>query len=140
MNRIIYLSSAIKLFSDEEINELLHQSRINNKKRNLTGLLLYSEGNFMQILEGNKDDIQNTFEKIKLDSRHKSIITIINEPLEKRSFSDWTMGYSLIDPAFLKNHPEINPFRLKNSTSIDIIIKTFIETFLNSFRNKVLYS
>ncbi|WP_430400504.1 BLUF domain-containing protein [Flavobacterium sp.] len=140
MHRIIYLSSAIELFTDEEINLLLQKSRFNNAQKNITGLLLYSEGNFIQILEGNKDEIQNTFEKIKLDNRHKNIITVINEPIKKRTFSDWKMGYSLVDPTFLNNHPEINPFRFKNNTSIDLIVKTFIETFLNSFRNQVLYT
>ena len=140
MHRIIYLSSAIKLFTDEEINNLLQISRLNNELKDITGLLLYSEGNFIQILEGSKVDIQETFEKIKLDTRHKNIITIINEPIKNRTFSDWRMGYSLLDPSFLNTHPEINPFRFKNSTSIDLIVKTFIETFLNSFRNKILYT
>jgi hypothetical protein len=140
MHRIIYLSSAIELFTDEEINLLLQKSRFNNMQKNITGLLLYSEGNFIQILEGNKDEIQNTFEKIKLDNRHKNIITVINEPIKNRTFSDWKMGYSVLEPSFLNNHPEINPFSFKNTPSIDLIVKTFIETFLNSFRNRVLYT
>lgn len=140
MYRIIYLSSAIKILSDDEINDLLTISRENNLKHDITGLLLYSEGNFIQILEGSKENVLKIFEKIKHDSRHRNIITVIKEPIANRTFSDWSMGYSLLDPSFLNKHPEINPFRFKSSAYIDRIVKTFIETFLNSFRNKILYT
>jgi hypothetical protein len=70
MHRIIYLSSGIKIFSDEEINDLLKVSRNNNEKNGITGLLLYSDGNFMQILEGEKEAVENTYKKIA--KRHKA--------------------------------------------------------------------
>ncbi|UGS22836.1 BLUF domain-containing protein [Flavobacterium channae] len=140
MQRIIYLSSGVKIFSDEEINELLNVSRVNNQKSGITGLLLYSDGNFMQILEGKKEAIENTYSKILTDSRHRNIILISNETIKKRNFSEWKMGYSVINPDFLKKHPEINPFKVQKTSKIDTIITTFIETFLNSFRNTVLYN
>ncbi|WP_333809605.1 BLUF domain-containing protein [Flavobacterium sp.] len=139
MHRIIYLSSGIKIFSDEEINDLLKVSRNNNQKNGITGLLLYSDGNFMQILEGEKEAVEITYKKIVNDNRHRNIIVVANESVKKRNFSEWKMGYSVVDPEFLKKHPEINPFELKTSSEIDLLITTFIDTFLNSFRNKVLY-
>ena len=140
MYRIIYLSSAIKILSDDEINDLLTISRENNLKYDITGLLLYSEGNFIQILEGSKENVLKIFEKIKHDSRHRNIITVIKGPIVNRTFSDWKMGFSIIEPVFLKKHPEINPFLLKKSRNIDLITNTFIDAFLNSFRKNVLYS
>jgi hypothetical protein len=140
MHRIIYLSSGIKIFSDQEINELLKISRVNNQKNGITGLLLYSDGNFMQILEGEKEAVESTYNKILNDSRHKNIIQIVNESVENRNFSEWKMGYSIVDPEFLKKHPEINAFELKKQSEIDTIITIFIDTFLNSFRNKILYN
>ena len=138
MHRIIYLSSGVKIFSDEEINDLLKISRENNQKNGITGLLLYSDGNFMQILEGEKEAVENTYNKIQNDTRHRNIILITNESIKQRNFSEWKMGYSIVDPQFLSKHPEINPFELKKPPKIDTIITTFIDTFLNSFRNKVL--
>ena len=140
MQRIIYLSSGVKVFSDEEINSLLDISRKNNANNDITGLLLYADGNFLQIIEGEKEAIEMTYQKILNDSRHKNIILITNEPIKKRSFSDWKMGYSIVNPEFLIKHPEINPFQVKKTSNIDAIISTFIDTFLNSFRNKVLYN
>lgn len=140
MHRIIYLSSGIKIFSDDEINDLLRISRANNLKYDITGLLLYSDGNFMQILEGKKEAVEFIFEKIKKDNRHKNIILITNEPIKKRNFKDWKMGFSVIDVAFLEKHPEINPFELKFTSKIDVIISIFVETFLKSFKKSVLYN
>lgn len=140
MHRIIYLSSGVKIFSDEEINDLLKISRENNQKNGITGLLLYSDGNFMQILEGEKEAVESTYNKILNDTRHRNVILITNESIKQRNFSEWKMGYSIVDPEFLNKHPEINPFELKKPSKIDTIITTFIDTFLNSFRNKVLYN
>jgi hypothetical protein len=49
---LVYVSSAVNLFSDEDLIQLLEVSRRNNEKAEITGLLLYSSGNFMQTLEG----------------------------------------------------------------------------------------
>jgi hypothetical protein len=140
MHRIIYLSSGIKIFSDEEINDLLKVSRNNNEKNGITGLLLYSDGNFIQILEGEKEAVVNTYKKIVNDVRHRNIILVISEPIKKRNFKDWKMGFSIVDNDFLEKHPEINPFNMKKNSKIDAIISVFIDTFLNSFRNRILYN
>jgi hypothetical protein len=140
MHRIIYLSSGIKIFSDEEINDLLKVSRNNNEKNGITGLLLYSDGNFMQILEGEKEAVESTYNKILNDKRHRNIILISKEPIKKRNFKEWKMGFSIVDNDFLEKHPEINPFNMKKTLKIDAIISVFIDTFLNSFRNRILYN
>jgi hypothetical protein len=76
MQRIIYLSSGVKVFSDEEINSLLDISRKNNANNDITGLLLYADGNFLQIIEGEKEAIEMTYQKILNDSIHKNIIEV----------------------------------------------------------------
>lgn len=113
MKRVIYLSSATKPLSDEEISLLLTVSRKRNLENNITGLLLYADGNFIQIIEGNEVDVNLLFDKIQKDSRHKNVITVVNEKIKKRSFSDWSMGYSIVNPEFIALHPEINPFKPK---------------------------
>ena len=140
MKRVIYLSSATKPISDEEISLLLTVSRKRNLENNITGLLLYADGNFIQIIEGNELDVNLLFDKIQKDSRHKNVITVVNEKIKKRSFSDWSMGYSIVNPEFIALHPEINPFKPKKNNSLDKVVSIFIETFLNSFRNKILYN
>ncbi|NHM01599.1 BLUF domain-containing protein [Flavobacterium difficile] len=140
MKHIIYLSSATELLSDQEINLLLKTSRENNKKNNITGLLLYCDGNFLQVLEGENEVIDAIFSIISTDRRHKNIIVVANECIEKRSFEEWKMGYSVVDKNFLIQNKEINPFQLSTTNNLNLIVKTFIDIFLKSHRSRILYN
>lgn len=139
MKRIIYLSTGVTIFSDFEINDLLNVSRINNAKNGITGLLLYSDGNFLQIIEGENEMIDQLYINICKDRRHKNIINVVNKSIQERSFSNWEMGFSVVDINFLNNNPEINPFKIKTINTLDSVINSFIHTFLQSFRNQILY-
>ena len=86
LHRIIYLSRAAYNLSIDDLNLLWIKSISNNKIINITGILLYIDGDFLQILEGEKEAVQNLFELIKIDNRHKSIITVFNNAIEKIEF------------------------------------------------------
>ena len=90
---LIYISSAVELMNDEQLEDLLALSRRNNQRKNITGMLLYGEGSFIQVLEGAHDDIESTFETIKNDTRHKNITRILGGKLAERNFLDWKMGF-----------------------------------------------
>lgn len=94
---ILYLSSASKPMSDDELFELLEEVREKNKKVEITGMLLYKGGNFLQMLEGEKEVVKALFQKIKKDSRHKDIVTIMEGETEKRTFESWSMGFVNMD-------------------------------------------
>jgi len=96
--QIIYCSAAKHNFSKSELAHLLAKSRSNNLKNSVTGMLLYAEGSFFQVLEGEPDVVERLFETIRLDRRHKDVTLIIHEPIAVRAFGDWTMGYSDITP------------------------------------------
>ena len=93
MHHIVYLSSAIVKFTEEELKVLLLQAREKNSALQLTGMLLYIEGNFIQVLEGDKEKVMQLFTTISLDPRHNGILKIFEKPLDERNFSDWTMGF-----------------------------------------------
>ena len=65
MNYLIYISTAVKLMTDAELISILADSRDNNKLKNITGMLLYGDGTFIQVLEGGKKDITDTYHKIE---------------------------------------------------------------------------
>lgn len=90
---LIYVSSAAKSVSYSDIQDILRQSREANEKKGITGLLLFKDGNFMQVLEGDADLVDELHQKISNDPRHGGIITLFREPILKRSFSDWKMGF-----------------------------------------------
>ncbi|MGN6394758.1 MAG: BLUF domain-containing protein [Mucilaginibacter sp.] len=96
MYYIIYLSAGTDWFSQAELEELLQVSVKNNKRDNITGLLLYAEGNFIQLLEGEEAAVRQTYHKISQDPRHKGITKITDGQLETRTFPHWAMGFKTI--------------------------------------------
>jgi len=93
---LIYVSSATRLFSDEELVDLLEKARRNNESLGITGMLLYKDGNFMQMLEGPRENVLALMEKIKNDPRHSGVLVMIQEETTKREFDDWAMGFRKI--------------------------------------------
>ena len=113
LTQLIYSSAASYSFGYEELSGLLRSARQNNAKENITGMLLYAEGSFFQVLEGGAEKIDLLFEKIGSDQRHHSITTIIHEPILERSFSDWTMGYADITPEDIDKIIGTNDFLIR---------------------------
>lgn len=78
---------------EPHVARILMTSRRNNGKCHLVGGLYYGDNRFFQYLEGEEEDVRKTYERIQGDSRHRNITTLIEEPLEKRTFSNWSMKY-----------------------------------------------
>lgn len=93
MYQLIYASSSSVPFSSDELLELLKVSRSNNQKLNVTGLLLYRAGQFLQVLEGNREDVVSLYQKILLDKRHKDSRLLTEGEQAHRDFPDWSMGF-----------------------------------------------
>ena len=116
----IYTSASTVDFSREDILALLEKARKVNAGLDVTGMLLYSDGSFFQILEGEPEKVKSLYEKISADQRHKRITKIIFEPIEERSFSNWTMGYSEISRKELSQIEGMNDFFLSGKCYTDI--------------------
>ena len=105
MIHIIYVSRAIHSMTEEELRFLLHQSRKRNKRQNITGLLLYVGNNFIQLLEGERRDVEDVYDSILKDNRNSGNIILLNEPIQERDFPNWSMGFQPIDKS-VKNWPD----------------------------------
>ncbi len=90
---LIYLSTATRPFGKDELMELLAKSRRNNAQRGVTGMLLYKDGSFAQVLEGPADVVDALYDKISRDMRHRGITTILRRTITERQFPDWSMGF-----------------------------------------------
>lgn len=97
MYRIMYLSTATVKFSDQELEELLEKARKNNLERGVTGLLVIKGRSFLQCLEGKEENVTYIFDKISQDTRHDSIVKVIEDFEEDRYFPTWSMGYKNIN-------------------------------------------
>lgn len=93
MISIVYVSSAVTPFTQSELTALLETSRRNNAAGDVTGMLLYKEGNFMQALEGPETAVRRVHSRIESDSRHKGLLTLVDKPITERQFPGWSMGF-----------------------------------------------
>jgi hypothetical protein len=83
--------------SEDELAALLKQARENNTHHGVTGVLLYHDGNFMQLLQGPVDHVRNIYSSIELDTRHHMVIPIVDETGLPREFADWAMACGRLD-------------------------------------------
>ncbi len=93
MIHLIYGSTATKPMTEDEILELLKKARVKNERLGVSGLLLYHDGNFLQVLEGEDQTVTELFDEIKQDERHHSVIEFGRYPVPERRFSSWEMGF-----------------------------------------------
>jgi len=96
MYHLVYTSHAVEPFSQEELIDLLRESRSVNRQYHITGMLLYLNGKFIQILEGNRDDVQKIYQKILQDKRHQRVIMIMEGNSPGRVFHNWSMGFKML--------------------------------------------
>jgi hypothetical protein len=88
-----------------ELLSLLTKARELNATKGITGLLLYKDGYFVQILEGAKDCLNALLNKIRQDSRHHGVVTISEGEVLDREFSSWAMGFRELSESNLASIP-----------------------------------
>lgn len=119
--------------SDADLVKLLNDSRDNNRTQNITGMLIYGGGTFIQVLEGEAQDVEGVYQKIVQDPRHKSITTIVDGQITKRNFPNWTMGFITINNKELAeldgyiNPANKNFLATENPHAAISVLKTFAQ-------------
>ena len=107
---LTYVSTASRDLSKDDLDELLAQCRKNNAELGVTGMLLYKDGNFMQVLEGEESAVRSLYAKISNDPRHKGEILLQQGVQEERQFPDWSMGYRNLESQGSRSVPDYNEF------------------------------
>lgn len=135
LTRIVYVSTATEQLSETELQSILTKSRSNNEKKNITGLLIYSSGNIMQVLEGNKEDLENLYKVINRDARHFGVIKLQEVAANSRIFSEWSMGFKTVSPEEFKKVEGYLDIRDSNTMQVaksDETIREIFELFINN--------
>ena len=88
---VFYRSQARPGLSQTDLNALLDWSRRYNTAHGLTGLLLYSDERFVQVLEGSETAVRTLFPRIQQDERHTQVVTLSEGPGPQRWFAEWSM-------------------------------------------------
>lgn len=93
MHLIIYTSEYVGRAEDidDVLADIVKRSKKNNSEYDITGLLFYHNGRFIQVLEGDKDSLEGLMSILEKDDRHENIQRIIDQTIKKRAFKEWSM-------------------------------------------------
>ncbi|QDU67201.1 BLUF domain-containing protein [Engelhardtia mirabilis] len=93
MTQLSYFSRPADGTTLVEINEILGVARVRNREASITGFMLYRHDCFVQVLEGGREQVSRLLERIMADDRHREINLVGCEDVERRTFSNWSMGF-----------------------------------------------
>ena len=97
LHSLVYVSASDRRVTGVDLQVLLEQSRRHNGSNDITGLLLYQAGRFLQFLEGSETAVENLFASIAADERHHDVVLVRRRTQPHRQFPDWTMAYGDVD-------------------------------------------
>jgi hypothetical protein len=125
--RLLYASRAAKALSAKAIAGILNDCQRNNPAHGITGVLCYSDEIFLQVLEGGRDAVCETFNSIVRDARHEQVRLLSFDEISERRFGGWTMGQvniSKVNSSLLMKYAEkaeLNPFAVSGKVSMALL-------------------
>lgn len=124
MIRLLYISQAHAEITRPELDSILLDSNNNNLERHISGLLVYCQKYFIQILEGEAETAMTLYEKIKTDPRHQRVRLISKKAIRERHFGHWSMAFKVIPESAAHDYQVLcqlvtDFFRHSNTADID---------------------
>ncbi len=122
--RLMYASRAVPAVDQEELVAILRKSKSNNPKLGVTGVLCFSEGIFLQALEGGRSAVNQLYNRIASDARHTQVELLNYAEIGERRFAGWSMGQvniSRLNPALLLKYserPTLDPYAVSGAVSM----------------------
>ncbi len=92
--QLVYASAATVEFDQDHLERLLDRARQNNTRLGVSGVLLFKDGTFFQVLEGDSQVVNQLYEMIEHDSRHNNVLVLATREIKERNFSEWSMGFT----------------------------------------------
>jgi hypothetical protein len=93
LSRLYYASTATEVYLHHDIGEILKSCKTVNPSLDVTGMLFFGEGYFLQCLEGSRENINFLYRKIARDPRHKDVELLEFKDINERYFEEWSMKY-----------------------------------------------
>lgn len=98
MHHVVYLSSSVGATDEYALKQILTRSRVKKRERHITGVLVLSGDKWMQVLEGNHEEVAAMFQTIEQDPRHSNVCKLADGPITHRAFADWSRGFIPASP------------------------------------------
>ena len=122
--RLMYASRALPNVTQEDLTAILRRSKTHNPQSGITGVLCFSEGIFLQVLEGGRSAVNKLYNRIASDHRHTQVELLRYEEIGERRFAGWAMGQvnmSRLNPALLLKYSEsatLDPYAVSGQVSM----------------------
>lgn len=122
--RLLYASRASDAMTAESLALIMKQSKTNNAKSGVTGVLCLSEGIFLQVLEGGRNAVSALYNRIANDARHHDVVLLNYQEINERCFAGWSMGevnMARLNPALLLKYSEtatLDPYAVSGAVSM----------------------
>ena len=122
--RLIYASRATDSVNAEALGAIMKASRTKNSAAGVTGVLVFSDGVFLQLLEGGRNAVSALYNRIARDPRHHDVVLLAYDEVDERRFSGWSMGHanlSRLNPGILLKYGEravLDPFALSSRATL----------------------
>lgn len=139
LNSLVYVSSATKALTDRDLQGLLKSARAKNAALDVTGMLLYRDGFFMQALEGEENVLDTLFESIQQDKRHEDVLMVYKKPLKERKFAAWAMGFNKIDDKSLQCVDGFCDFMQRPKPAFFMERASEAEALLDNFKSGIFF-
>jgi hypothetical protein len=107
--QLAYVSLESHALSEQDLVDLLRQARKFNAANGITGMLLYKDGMFLQVLEGDPLVVSRLYDSIRKDTRHKGITRLYAEWVSERQFGYWSMGFQNLTHWQAPSLPGVSP-------------------------------
>jgi hypothetical protein len=125
--RLLYVSRAVDPNSPAAVDAILAQSRSHNLSNGITGILCYGGGVYLQAIEGGRNAVNDLYNIIVKDGRHKDVVLLHYEEISERRFGGWTMGQvnlSKINTSIVLKYsekPELDPYAVSGKVSLALL-------------------
>lgn len=125
--RLLFASSASQPVTGRLVAAILAEGQQHNAAHGVTSILCYSDKVFLQVLEGARNEVCETFNRIVRDPRHEKVRLLSFEEIHERHFGTWTMGQvnvSKVNPSLLLKYAgkaALDPFALSGRTSLSLM-------------------
>ena len=127
--RCLYASRVTTPMPAAALDQILVQSHRNNPRRGITGLLCSSNGVFVQVLEGGRDEVCELYNAIVRDERHSHVLMLVYEEIAERCFGNWTMGQvdvKAMNPLLLLKYSktaDLDPFTITGQATMALLME-----------------
>ena len=136
---MVYTSISNQKMANDDLKQLLNKARMKNQAQQITGMLLYLDPYFIQVLEGEYEVIGETFDRIKKDERHYKVSVIYKKEIQRRRFYNWTMGFNRVEKEEIEKMEGFSDFLQQSTNGSFERFPNKVDALLLMFKHEILF-